>query len=196
MLAQRHARRESIEGSSKLLSYTHTQLLSFSLWTTPASARPPFCPLAAMPRLQCPVQGCQRWDSSWGNKSYPLPSPDVFTLQLNSHHRRLYQQPHLPAVLGATQEPHDEAGTAVYVSSPSQLPHLSTLSSLQPSALSPLPLTLFPLRPLLSLCPLLLRRQRVLSRPLQPLRSFASFPPQVPTAIQHQSYNRPTTVPP
>ena len=26
------------------------------------------------------------------------------------HHRRLYQQPHLSAVLGATQVPHDEAG--------------------------------------------------------------------------------------
>ena len=37
-----------------------------------------------MPRLQCPVQGCKRWDSFWGKRSYPLSSPNAFTLQLNA----------------------------------------------------------------------------------------------------------------
>ena len=37
-----------------------------------------------MPLVQCPVLGCGSWSSSWGKKSYRLPSPDVFTLQLDS----------------------------------------------------------------------------------------------------------------
>ena len=39
-----------------------------------------------MPRrsLYCPVQGCVARSDRWGNKSYPLPSPDIFTLMLDS----------------------------------------------------------------------------------------------------------------
>ena len=36
-----------------------------------------------MPPSQCPVLGCGLLSHRWGDKSYNLPSPDVFTLQLN-----------------------------------------------------------------------------------------------------------------
>ena len=36
------------------------------------------------PNTQCPVHGCGVWSNRWGNKSYPLPSPHTFTLQLAS----------------------------------------------------------------------------------------------------------------
>jgi hypothetical protein len=36
-----------------------------------------------MPPLQCPVLRCGTRSHRWGKKSYPLPSPDVFTLQLD-----------------------------------------------------------------------------------------------------------------
>ena len=34
-------------------------------------------------KLHCPVAGCGERSDRWGNKSYPLPSLDVFTLQLS-----------------------------------------------------------------------------------------------------------------
>ena len=34
-------------------------------------------------KLHCPVDGCGERSDRWGNKSYPLPSLDVFTLQLS-----------------------------------------------------------------------------------------------------------------
>jgi hypothetical protein len=36
------------------------------------------------PNKQCPVHGCGVWSNRWGGKTYPLPSPDVFTLQLDA----------------------------------------------------------------------------------------------------------------
>ena len=36
------------------------------------------------PNLQCPVHGCGVWSNRWGKKSYPLPSADILTLQLDS----------------------------------------------------------------------------------------------------------------
>ena len=36
------------------------------------------------PNSQCPVHGCGVWSNRWGKKSYPLPSADIFTLQLAS----------------------------------------------------------------------------------------------------------------
>jgi hypothetical protein len=61
--------------------------------------------------IQCPVHGCGVWSNRWGKKSYPLPSPDVFIhVATGLHNRRLYQQPHLSALLGAAQTPHNEAG--------------------------------------------------------------------------------------
>ena len=35
-----------------------------------------------MPYTQCPVQGCGKWSHVLGKKSYTLPSPDTFALQL------------------------------------------------------------------------------------------------------------------
>ena len=40
--------------------------------------------LRVMPPSQCPVLGCGLLSHRWGKKSYPLPPPDAFTLQLNS----------------------------------------------------------------------------------------------------------------
>ena len=37
-----------------------------------------------MPQIRCPVLGCGRRKDEWGTKSYPLPSADTFTLQLNA----------------------------------------------------------------------------------------------------------------
>jgi hypothetical protein len=37
-----------------------------------------------MPQPRCPVLGCGKRKDDWGKKSYPLPSPDIFTLQLNA----------------------------------------------------------------------------------------------------------------
>ena len=36
------------------------------------------------PNSQCPVHGCGVWSNRWGEKSYPLPSVEIFTLQLAS----------------------------------------------------------------------------------------------------------------
>ena len=49
MLAQRHARRESIEGSSRLLFNTHNHLLSYSPCTSPVILE--LGPLGAAPRV-------------------------------------------------------------------------------------------------------------------------------------------------
>ena len=84
MLAQRRARRESIEGSSELLFQTHTQLYSCSASTSALSLVDSFSLLWSMPLVQCPVLGCGSWSSSWGKKSYPLPSANMFSLQLDS----------------------------------------------------------------------------------------------------------------
>ena len=84
MLAQHHAQRESIVESSEVLIQTHTQLFSCSASTSAVTLGPPFFPLHTMPRQQCPVLGCGSWRSSCGEKSYPLPSADIFTLQLAS----------------------------------------------------------------------------------------------------------------
>ena len=37
------------------------------------------------PNRQCPVDGCGAWSNRWGKRSYPLSSPNTFTLQLNAH---------------------------------------------------------------------------------------------------------------
>lgn len=84
MLAQRRTQRESIEETSEDLFQTLTQLFSCLASTSAVSLGPPFFPLHTMPRLQCPVLGCGSWRSSCGEKSYPLPSADIFTLQLTS----------------------------------------------------------------------------------------------------------------
>jgi hypothetical protein len=39
---------------------------------------------ASAKTVRCPVQGCGKRKDEWGKKSYPLPSPDIFTLQLNA----------------------------------------------------------------------------------------------------------------
>jgi hypothetical protein len=39
---------------------------------------------ASAKTIRCPVQGCGKRKDEWGKKSYPLPSPDIFTLQLNA----------------------------------------------------------------------------------------------------------------
>ena len=36
------------------------------------------------PNTQCPVHGCGVWSNRWGEKSYPLPSADILTLQLDT----------------------------------------------------------------------------------------------------------------
>ena len=89
MLAQHHARRQSIDGSSELLFQTHTQLFSFSPSTSPVFLE--LGPFGATRRLimpgakaHCPVVGCGERSDRWGKKSYPLPSADIFTLQLAS----------------------------------------------------------------------------------------------------------------
>ena len=38
---------------------------------------------ASAKTVRCPVSGCGKRKDEWGKKSYPLPSADVFTLQLN-----------------------------------------------------------------------------------------------------------------
>ena len=52
--------------------------------------------LSPMPVTQCPVRGCAQWSNRRGKKSYPLPSPGDFTLQLDelvdvSMHDRICQ---------------------------------------------------------------------------------------------------------
>ena len=125
MLAQRHARRESIEGSSEdSSSYTHTQLLLLlSLWTTAVQVLGP-------PGLR-PLQRCPRTTPSvlcrvvsdveparWGNKSYPATfCPMCSRLQLNSTIDVSINRPHLPAVLEERHKNHnDEAGRPYDVS--------------------------------------------------------------------------------
>ena len=84
MLAQRHAQRESIEETSEDLFHNHTHLFSHSPSTSAVSFVSSFSLLFVMPLLRCPVHGCGTWSSEWGKKSYPLPSLDIFTLQLAS----------------------------------------------------------------------------------------------------------------
>ena len=36
------------------------------------------------PNSQCPVHGCGAWSNRWGEKSYPLPTANIFSLQLSS----------------------------------------------------------------------------------------------------------------
>ena len=84
MLAQRHAQRDSIEESSEVLFQTHTQLFSYPP-STPAVSIVWYClVLRVMPPSQCPVLGCGLLSHRWGEKSYTLPSADIFTLQLAS----------------------------------------------------------------------------------------------------------------
>ena len=84
MLANQHARRESIEETSEDLLQTHTQLFSYPPSTSAVSPADSFSLLWSMPLVQCPVLGCGSWSSSWGKESYPLPSADILTLRLDS----------------------------------------------------------------------------------------------------------------
>ena len=47
------------------------------------------------PNKKCPVDGCGAWSHRQGKKDYPLPSPDIFTLQLaavnTTSHNRICQ---------------------------------------------------------------------------------------------------------
>ena len=84
MLAQRHAQRDSIEETSEDLFQTLIQLFSCSASTSAVRFVDSLSLLSSMPLVQCPVLGCGSWSSSWNKKNYPLPSANIFTLQLAS----------------------------------------------------------------------------------------------------------------
>ena len=84
MLAEQHAQPNFVRRSSELLLHTNTHLFSRSPYTSAVSFVSSFSLLFVMPLLRCPVHGCGTWSSEWGKKSYPLPSLDIFTLQLNA----------------------------------------------------------------------------------------------------------------
>ena len=132
-----------------------------------------FSLLLLMPLVQCPVLGCGSWSSSWGEKSYPLPSADLFTLQLSSSidlivNNRICRpcwkrhRDHKMALDGRTR---------VYpIASPSPL---DALLSAAISPLPPAPASL-PSPPSLSSLP---------SPPLTPARVLASIQPPTATFV-------------
>ena len=74
-----------IEQTSEDLFQTHTQLFPYPPSACAVSRVCSFLFLPSiMPVTQCPVNGCGEWSNRWGEKSYPLPSANIFTLQLAS----------------------------------------------------------------------------------------------------------------
>ena len=188
MLAQRHAQRGSIEQSSEVLFQTLTQLFSYPASTSAVSCVCSFLFLPSiMPVTQCSVNGCGEWSNRWGEKSYSLPSADIFTLQVastvdTSINNRICQP------CWKRHKDHRMLLDGAHVSTPSPPHPHSTRSSLQPSALFHLPLPHFRLLPPLPLCPLLLYlRQPASSLPLVATRSSA--------AVHNTSNTRPAAVP-
>ena len=84
LLAQRHTQHELRGECSGVQPLTRRHLLSHSPSISTVRFRDSFSFLQPMPVTKCPVLGCKSWSNSWGKRSYPLPSPDVFTLLLAS----------------------------------------------------------------------------------------------------------------
>ena len=209
MLAHRHARREVIEHSSELLFRSDSTLISYP---PPASAVNIvwYClVLRVMPPSQCPVLGCGLLSHRWGKKSYPLPSADILTLQLDSTidisiNHRICQpcwerhKNHTMKLDGRTRvhpisspSPLDallSAAVSPLPPSPPPLPSPSFVASLPPPPPTPARvITPFPAQPI------------VASYPLQVQHSSSTSPATVPPQSQHspipvppQSHNSPT----
>ena len=157
--------------------------------------------LHVMPPLQCPVLGCGLLSHRWGKKSYRLPTPDVFTLQVNSTidvsiNSRICQpcwerHKNHTMKLDGRMRVHPIAAP-------------SPLDALLSAAISPLPPSLnsLPSPPTLASLssPPPTPARIITPSPVSPI--VASFPPQVqqqsntsPTAVQQQSYLSVSTVP-
>ena len=145
---------------------------------------------------QCPVAGCGVWSIRWGKRSYPLPSVNIFTLQLDSTidvsiNNRICQpcwERHKDHRM-----PLDGRIRVHPVASP------SPLDALLSAAISPLRLAPphFPLLLALPLC-LLLLHQRASSHPPLPTRLSPAIHCKYntrPAPVPHQSHTSPTTVP-
>ena len=175
MLVKLHAQRYFVRQTSEDLFHTHTVLFSYLPFTSAVSLTPPFAPLRSMPRLQCPVLGCSSWNNSWGKKSYPLPSADSFTLQLEARidvslNNRICApcwKRHRDHTMGL-----DGRTRAV----PTVASSHSTHSYLQSSTLFPPPTPLFSLLLPWPLCPLLLLRQPASSLPSSLVSSSPPYP--------------------
>ena len=140
-------------------------------------------------KLHCPVDGCGERSDRWGNKSYPLPSLDVFTLQLSSAidlsiNNRICQpcwerdKDHRMALKGRTRVPP--------IASPSPLDALLSAVSI-PLAQPPVPLPSPPCTDSLpSATPTLARVITVF-----PTHSIVS---SSPATIQSQSDQSPTLI--
>ena len=140
----------------------------------------------------------------WGKKSYPASlcrhaftsAAQLRSMDVSTTNNRICQP-----CWERHRDPHDEAGwTDAHVVRPisSPLPH-STHSSLQPSALFPLPHLLCPLLLLSPLCPLLLQPQPASSLPFLPSRSSPAIHYKYntrPAPVPLQSHHSPITVPP
>ena len=113
-----------------------------------------------MPPSQCPVLGYGLLSHRWGKKSYPLPSADIFTLQLASIiHLSVNNRICQPCWERHTDHTMRLDGRTRVVPTVSSSPLDALLSALFPLLLSPCPLHLLSL-----LCPLLLLLQHSLYR--------------------------------
>ena len=153
-----------------------------------------------MPQIRCPVLGCRRRKDEWGKKSYPLPSADMFTLQLDSTidvsiNNRICQpcwERHKDHRM-----PLDGRIRVHPVASP------SPLDALLSAAISPLPPCPSPLPspPCVASLPSPPTPARIITpSPAYPI--VASYPLQVqhssstsPTPVPHQSHHSPIPVP-
>ena len=149
---------------------------------------------------QCPVAGCGVWSNRWGKKSYPLPSANIFTLQLDSTidvsiNNRICQpcwERHKDHRM-----PLDGRIRVHPVASP------SPLDALLSAAISPLPPCPSPLPspPCVASLPSPPTPARIITpSPAYPI--VASYPLQVqhssstsPTPVPHQSHHSPIPVP-
>ena len=163
------------------------------------------------PNLQCPVHGCGVWSNRWGKKSYPLPSADILTLQLDSTidisiNHRICQpcwerhKNHTMKLDGRTRvhpisspSPLDallSAAVSPLPPSPPPLPSPSFVASLPPPPPTPARvITPFPAQPIVASYPLQVQHSSSTSPATVPPQSHYS-----PATVPAQSHSSPTTV--
>ena len=129
-----------------------------------------------------------------GQEELPAPFCRHVHVATGLHNRRLYQQPHLSAVLGATQRPQNAAGRP-HTCPPRRLSLTSRctpLCSHQPSPALPLPTSLSSLRCLSAFSSYTSAHHHTLPC-LPDCRQLSTAST---TLVQHQSHTSPTPVPP
>ena len=129
-----------------------------------------------------------------GQEELPAPFCRHVHVATGLHNRRLYQQPHLSAVLGATQRPQNAAGRP-HTCPPRRLSLTSRctpLCSHQPSPALPLPTSLSSLRCLSAFSSYTSAHHHTLPC-LPDCRQLSTASTSL---VQHQSHTSPTPVPP